>query len=81
MQEETAGIEGHLRVDMETKCSGNFLKYTKVILMRFPNNGDTESQLAISVTKQESSSETGLHSTELLTKKVTWKSPNNQGCC
>ena len=33
---------------MKTYCSGNFLKYMEVILMRSPNNGGMESQLAIS---------------------------------
>lgn len=41
---ETAGIEGHLRDDMEIKCNGNFLKYVKMILMRSPNNGEDQSQ-------------------------------------
>lgn len=34
---ETAGIEGHLREYMRTYCSGKFLKYIKVILMKSPN--------------------------------------------
>lgn len=33
-----AGTEGHLRDDMETRCSRNFLKQM-MILMMFPNIG------------------------------------------
>lgn len=47
MQGEAAETEGHLRKDMETQCSGNFLKYMEAILMRSPNNGGY-SQLASS---------------------------------
>ena len=36
---KTGRIEGHLRDDMKTQCSENFLKYTKGILMRSPNVG------------------------------------------
>lgn len=38
MWRDTAGIEGYLRDDRETWCSGNSLKHKKVILMRSPNN-------------------------------------------
>lgn len=36
---ETDRIKGHLRNNMETLGSGNFIKYMKVILMKSPNNG------------------------------------------
>jgi hypothetical protein len=32
----------HLRVDMETYCSGNFLKYMKAIIMRSPKSREYE---------------------------------------
>ena len=35
---ERATIEEHLRDGMENQCSGNFLKYMKVILMTSPSN-------------------------------------------
>ena len=38
IQEETARVEGHLRENMRTYCSGNIIKYIKVILMNSPNN-------------------------------------------
>jgi hypothetical protein len=37
LQGETAGIAGHLGDGIEIMCSGNFLKYMKVILIRCPN--------------------------------------------
>lgn len=38
IQEETARVEGHLEEDTRTYCSGNIIKYIKVILMNSPNN-------------------------------------------
>ena len=36
----TVIIEGLLRGSRETNCSGNFLKYKKIILIIFPNKED-----------------------------------------
>ena len=36
--EETARVEGHMREDTRNYCSGNIIKYIKVILMNSPNN-------------------------------------------
>ena len=41
MKGETSGVDGHLSGEREIWCSGNFLKYMKVILMRLlSNEGD-----------------------------------------
>lgn len=32
-----AKIEGHLRADLKTKCSENFISYIKAIIMKSPN--------------------------------------------
>lgn len=64
---ETAKIEGHLRVGMDTQCSGIFQNYVKTILMKFPNNkgdGAPNGHLL--------ASSTGLHPTELLVKKKSY---------
>lgn len=35
--EDTDQLNRHLRRGMETQCSGNLLKYMKLIPMKFPN--------------------------------------------
>jgi hypothetical protein len=45
---ETARIEWHLIGGIQNQCRTNFLKYTKVVLMKFPNNREIKSLLAIS---------------------------------
>lgn len=80
MQVKTATIKEHSKDDMETSCSGNFLKYI-MILMRFPNNviyRVLSGQLLS--TNEASCSRIGLHLNKLMAKVVPWKSPNNSGC-
>lgn len=40
MREEMVGIGEHLKGDVETQSSGNFLACMKVILTRIPSNGE-----------------------------------------
>ena len=40
VQEETAGIRGHLGISVETQCNGSFLESMRVTLMKTPRNGD-----------------------------------------
>ena len=80
MQGEKSGFEGYLKSDLEPQCSGNFLKYMKLILMRSLNNGGPEVQTSRLLSTNKTSN-TRLHSTELLANGVSWKSLKNPDCC
>lgn len=57
----------HLKNDMETQFSENFLEYLKVILMRTSSNGEYKASTGHLLQPGEASSGgTGLHSIELL---------------
>lgn len=83
LQGETARIAEHLGDDMEISCSGNFLKYMKVILIRCPNIGGDEVPTGHPLSAKEASNTvTEMHSVEFFASKgVQWKSTNNTGCC
>jgi hypothetical protein len=67
---------------METSLSQSFPKYMKVTLMKSPNNEDDKVTTGHLFSPSDASSTvTGLHPLELLAKEVSWKSPNNPGCC
>jgi hypothetical protein len=61
-----------LRANRETQCSGNFLSYMKVILMKPLNNeGDRVPARHLLSPKEVSSIVTGLFPIELLAKGVS----------
>ena len=68
---EMAGIGEHLRNLMETYCSENFLKYTKVILMKPPNIEGNRVPVNHLSPNEASSRRTGLHSIKLLVKLIS----------
>lgn len=58
------------------------LRIHEVILMKTPRNGEYRvSTRHLLSPGKASSGGTKLHSTELWTKEVPWKSPNNSSCC
>lgn len=77
---EKAGIEWHLKNNMEIWFSGNFLKYTKIIMKSPTLSGYSIPTGHLLSPNVASNSRTALHSTELLDKGISWKSPNNLSC-
>lgn len=65
---ETIEIQGHLKEDIKTWCSGNFLKHMKVIWIRSSNNGGLTGHLLLPM--KVCSNGTWLHLIEFLTEET-----------
>lgn len=79
MLEQADEIEGHLRDDMETQCSGNILKYKKQILAISLNNGVYGFLMIHHLSPSEASNaKTRLHMLELLPKGSHGNTPQTQ---
>ena len=64
---------------VETRCSGNFLEFIKLILMRILRNGDYEDSTGhLSYASIASSSGTALHSFELMAGRSYGNSQTTQ---
>lgn len=65
----TAGIKGHFRGSIESKCNRRLLKYVKVVMIQSLNNiGNRMPPGNHLMPNKDSSIATGLHPIELLAK-------------
>ena len=76
---KTAGAGGSWGTGVETQCNGNFLECNVVIPMKIPSNGTYRVTTRHHLSPGKAFfGRTGLHSIELLAKRVPWKLPKKK---